>query len=177
MSEYETTCYLGLGANKGDRKDNIKTALTTLGDRPGISLVKYSSIYETEPVGVTRQPEFYNCVAEIMTAMEPHQLLKVLKGIEYELGRKPNTHLLPRPIDIDILLYGDMEVDSLDLMIPHSRLTRRAFVLIPLLEINPDALHPISRKSLKEYFNEIKPPQKVKKVIDAGELFERTEEN
>jgi 2-amino-4-hydroxy-6-hydroxymethyldihydropteridine diphosphokinase len=177
LLEYQITCYLGIGANKGDRAGNIKIALNTISSRPGLTLLRYSSIYESEPVGAGNQPDYYNCVAEIRTSLEPHLLLKMIKGIEYELGREPNTHLLPRPIDIDILLYGDLEVDSLDLMIPHSRLTKRAFVLIPLMELNPELIHPITRRLLKMYLDMIQPPQKIKKVIDAGQLFERTEKN
>jgi 2-amino-4-hydroxy-6-hydroxymethyldihydropteridine diphosphokinase len=177
LLEYQITCYLGMGANKGDRAENIKIALNTISERPGLTLLRHSSIYESEPVGAGKQPDYYNCVAEIRTGLEPHLLLKMLKGVEYELGREPNTHLLPRPIDIDILLYGDLEVDSLDLMIPHSRLTKRAFVLIPLMELNSELIHPITRRLLKGYLESIQPPQKIKKVIDAGQLFERTKEN
>jgi 2-amino-4-hydroxy-6-hydroxymethyldihydropteridine diphosphokinase len=177
LFEYERTCYLGLGANKGDKKDNLVKALTVIGQKPGITLLRHSSIYQSEPIGVSRQPEFYNCVAEIRTVLEPHGLLHLVKNIEAELGREPNSHMLPRIIDIDILLFGDLEVDSLDLMIPHSRLTRRAFVLVPLLELNPELVHPVNLRPLKEFFDSITPPQKVRKVIDAGELFERTKES
>lgn len=177
MLEYQITCYLGVGANKGDRAENIRIALNMVSQSDGITLLNHSSVYETEPVGVSKQPDYYNCVAEIRTGLEPHQLLKAVKGIEYELGREPNTHLLPRPIDIDILLYGDLEVDSLDLMVPHSRLTKRAFVLVPLMEINSELIHPITRLPLKGYLEKIQPPQNIKKVIDAGQLFERTKEN
>jgi 2-amino-4-hydroxy-6-hydroxymethyldihydropteridine diphosphokinase len=139
--------------------------------------VQYSSIYLTEPTGVSRQPDFYNCAAMIKTTLSPHSLLSTVKRVENELGREPDSHFLPRPIDIDILLYGDVEVDSLDLMIPHSRLSKRAFVLVPLLEINPDLIHPISFKPLREYIANIDPPQKVERVIDAGELFQSTQES
>lgn len=177
MVNEEHTAYLGLGSNLGNKKENIKKALTVLGKKPGITLLQYSSIYLTEPVGVSRQPDFYNCVAMIKTTLSPHSLLSAVKRIESELGREPDSHFLPRPIDIDILLYGDTEVDSLDLMIPHSRLSKRAFVLVPLLEINPDLIHPISFKPLREYLTDIDPPQKVERVIDAGELFQSTEES
>lgn len=173
MFDYERICYLGLGANKGDKKENLIKALDAINQKPGITLLRHSSVYESEPIGTSHQPDFYNCAAEIRTILEPHGLLHVAKSIEAELGREPNTHLLPRPIDIDILLFGDLEVDSLDLLIPHSRLTRRAFVLLPLLELNPDLIHPISFKPLKEYLAGVA-PQKVRKIIDAGELLART---
>ncbi len=137
--------------------------------------MNHSSIYLTEPVGSSRQHDFYNCAAQIKTSLSPHSLLKAVKMIEDDLGREPDSHFHPRPIDIDILLYGDMEVDSLDLRIPHSRLAKRAFVLIPLLELNPELIHPVSFKPLKEYLSEIDPPQKVERVFDAGEFFESTE--
>lgn len=172
MFEYDRTCYLGLGANKGDKIENIKGAINALGQKPGIAVQRHSSIYETEAIGVTRQPDFYNCAAEIKTAIEPHLLLKIVKNIENDLGREPGTHMLPRPIDIDILLFGDLELDSLDLMIPHSRLTRRAFVLVPLLELDNELVHPVTLRPLKEYLDQIKPPQKIQKVLDAGNLFQ-----
>lgn len=164
--------YLGLGSNLGDRKANIKAALQRLHDYPGITLDKYSSIYLTEPIGVPRQPEYYNAVARIRTTLPPHSLLNAIKSIERELGRQPDTHFQARPIDIDILLYGELEIDSLDLIIPHSRLTGRAFVLIPLQEINPNLLHPVTFKRLEDYIKQIYPPQNVERVIDAGKLFE-----
>ncbi len=176
MFNEEHTAYLGLGSNLGDKKENIKNALTILGKKPGITLLQYSSIYLTEPAGTSRQPDFYNCAAKIKTTLSPQSLLKAIKSIETVMGREPGSHFQPRPIDIDILLYGNIEINSLDLMIPHSRLPTRAFVLVPLLEIDPGLIHPISFKPLKEYLAEINPPQKAEKVIDAGELFQSTEE-
>ncbi len=177
MFETDRTAYLGLGSNLGDKKENIKKALKILEKKPGITLIKYSSVYLTEPVGASRQDDFYNCAVEIKTTLSPQSLLKAVKMIEFAMGREPDSHFQPRPIDIDILLYGDLEVDTLELMIPHSRLSSRSFVLIPLLEINPDQIHPISFKPLKEYLAEIDPPQKVERIIDAGKLFESAEED
>jgi 2-amino-4-hydroxy-6-hydroxymethyldihydropteridine diphosphokinase len=172
----EHTAYLGLGSNLGDKKENIKNALTLLGEEPGITILQYSSIYSTKPIGASRQSDFYNCAVKIKTTLSPQSLLKAVKNIETEMGREPDSHFQPRPIDIDILLYGNIEINSLDLMIPHSRLPARAFVLVPLLEINPELIHPISFKPLKEYLAEISPPQKAERVIDAGELFQSAEE-
>lgn len=171
MFGHGRSCFIGLGSNKGDKKQNIINAITVLGQQDGIDVIRHSSIYLTEPIGVTYQPEFYNCAVEIKTTHDPHSLLRIIKEIEASLGREPGTHLLPRPIDIDILLYGGLELDSLDLRVPHSRLTVRAFVLVPLLELDSGLVHPVSRKKLSEYLAEIKPPQKVQKVIDAAELF------
>jgi len=166
------TAYLSLGSNLGDKQENIRAALRILGDKPGITLAKYSSIYLTEAIGVTRQLDFYNAVARIQTSLSPQELLRTTQSIQDELGRQPESHHQPRPIDIDILFYGDMEINSPDLIIPHSRLTRRAFVLIPLLEISPNLIHPVTFRPLEEYLAQIYPPQKVERIIDAGKLFE-----
>jgi len=145
--------------------------LRLLRDTPGMILLKHSSIYSTEPIDVAGQPEFYNAVAGLETTLSPSSLLKLVKSIESDLGRQPNAHLESRPIDIDILLYGNQVVDTVELTIPHSRLPRRAFVLVPLLEINPELAHPVTLKSLREYLVEIEPPQRVEKITDARELF------
>ena len=173
----EITAYLGLGSNQGDREANLRESLDRLDNTEGIKLSRHSSIYLTEPVGVSRQTDFYNAAAEIKTTLSPHDLLSEVKKIEYGMGREPNNHFRPRPIDIDILLYGDSEIDTLDLLIPHSRLARRAFVLIPLLEINPDITHPTSFRSLKEYLDEIGGSQKVERVINAGDFTGKLSES
>ena len=177
MSDNSKTAYLSLGSNLGERKENIKKSLKILSQKPGITLDKYSSIYQTEPVGVSNQADFYNCVARIKTSLSPKSLLREVKSIELSLGRKPDTHLQPRPIDIDILLYGGLEISSRELTIPHPRFTDRVFTLIPLLEIDPDRVHPISFKPLKKYLDEISPPQKVERLIDAGKIYEPAKEN
>lgn len=128
----EITVYLGLGSNLGDRKENIKAALEMLERHPQINLIRYSSVYLTEAIDNIYQPDFYNCAAIVKTALSPPALFKAVKAIEYAIGREPNSHFQPRPIDIDILLYGDLEIDLLDLVIPHARLTKRTFVLLPL---------------------------------------------
>ena len=177
MQKPEITAYLGIGSNLGDKKGNIKKALIMLQRNPDIKLINHSSVYLTEPFGVSRQPDFYNCAVMIKTMLPPHSLLSSIQIIEYDMGREPNSHLQPRPIDIDILLYGELGLDSLDLMIPHSRLTKRSFVLVPLLEITPDLVHPMSFRLLKEYLVEIDPPQKIERIIDAGELFRTAKED
>lgn len=171
MFEHGRSCFIGLGTNKGDKKQNLINAITVIGQQDGIDVVRHSSIYLTEPIGVTYQPDFYNCAIEVKTIHDPHSLLRTTQEIEARLGREPGSHLLPRPIDIDILLYGGLEVDSLELRIPHSRLTVRAFVLIPLLELDETLIHPVTRIPLSKYLADIRPPQKVQKIIDAAELF------
>ena len=148
MSSESLTVYLGLGSNMGDRKDNLDKALDFLSERLRVGQV--SSIYDTEPVGDIEQPRFLNQVCQVYTRLDPMGLLTLAKGIESKLGRvfgKPNT---PRPIDIDILFYGDQVIKTPELVIPHPRLAERAFVLIPLAEIAPDLVHPANGKTVKK---------------------------
>ncbi len=168
--ELEITAYLGLGSNQGDKEANLKAAIGHIEAADKISVTKISSVYLTEPMGVTRQPDFYNAVIEIRTTYTPSDLLLKAKEIEYMMGRQPNSHFKPRPIDIDILLYGDSEINTLELMIPHSRLTKRAFVLVPLLELNSELTHPVSFEPLKQHLDHIADSQKVERIIDAGEF-------
>jgi len=177
LFEPEKIAYLGLGSNLGDRLAHIQKAISLLNEKPGITVAKTSSLYLTEPMGVSRQQDFYNAAVEIKTTLSPQSLLKIVKAIEYAMGRQPDSHFQPRTIDIDILLYGDLELDSLDLRIPHSRLAKRAFVLIPLLELNPDLIHPTTFKPLKEHLAEIKDPQKVERISDAGDSADRSQES
>ena len=142
------TVYLSLGSNLGDRHYNLDRALNYLSQR--LRLEKVSSIYDTEPVGNTKQPRFLNLVCQVSTGLEPMALLTRAKGSESKLGRLPHTSGEPRPIDIDILFYGDQVIETLELVIPHPRLTERAFVLIPLDEIAPDMVHPVSGKTVQE---------------------------
>jgi len=126
------TAYLSLGSNLGDRHYNLDRALDYLSQK--LRLEKVSSIYDTEPVGNTKQPRFLNLVCQVSTGLEPMALLTIAKGIESKLGRLPHTSGEPRPIDIDILFYDDQVIETPKLVIPHPRLTERAFVLIPLAE-------------------------------------------
>jgi 2-amino-4-hydroxy-6-hydroxymethyldihydropteridine diphosphokinase len=152
------TAYLGLGSNLGDRQANLDRALELLSQR--LRLEKISSIYDSEPVGNVDQPRFLNLVCQVNTHLTPAGLLALAKGIESKLGRA-GPSAAPRTIDIDILFYGDQVIETPELVIPHPRLTERAFVLVPLVEIAPDLVHPVSGKTAKELLKAVKEVQGV----------------
>jgi 2-amino-4-hydroxy-6-hydroxymethyldihydropteridine diphosphokinase len=135
-----TTTFLGLGSNLGDRQRNLRKAVGLLGD--ALDIVRVSSIYETDPVGVHYQPPFLNVVLQAETNLEPSALLATVKGIERDVGRVYTFRWGPRVLDVDILLYGDRTVDEPALVIPHPEMRSRAFVLVPLCEIAPQACLP-----------------------------------
>ena len=132
--------FLGLGSNVGDRFKNIRMAVGLLDLHPQIAVTRVSALYETEAMDDAEgQRDFYNAVVEAETELAPRALLVACKEIELELGREPGGRRhAPRPIDIDLLLLGDLRVDEEDLVIPHPDLTRRRFVLVPLLQLAPD---------------------------------------
>ncbi|MDP2168474.1 MAG: 2-amino-4-hydroxy-6-hydroxymethyldihydropteridine diphosphokinase [Thermodesulfovibrionales bacterium] len=146
--------YIGIGSNMGGRKANCRKAVKLL-IREGMRALKQSSMHETKPDGVKEQPLFMNMAVAAETDIPPHRLLKVLKSIEKELGRKETIRRGPRVIDLDILLYGDLILDEPDLKIPHPSMHKRGFVLKPLSEIAPDAVHPVLGKTVKELFEKL----------------------
>ena len=153
MSFKSVTVYLGLGSNMGNRQDNLGRALDFLSQRLRVEQV--SSVYDTEPIGDIEQPRFLNLVCQVYTSLAPVALLTLAKGIESKLGRVSSKPNAPRPIDIDILFYGDQVIETSELVIPHPRLAERAFVLIPLAEITPDLVHPVSGKTVKQLLKSI----------------------
>ncbi len=140
--------YLGLGANIGDRRKNLETALDLLSEK--LQIVRVSSLYDTAPVGEIDQPRFLNMVCEVYTILTPAELLELAKSIEMKLGRKRSRRNAPRTIDIDILFYGDRIIETPEVVIPHPRLTKRAFVLVPMAEIAPGFVHPVNGKTIEE---------------------------
>jgi 2-amino-4-hydroxy-6-hydroxymethyldihydropteridine diphosphokinase len=133
---------LGLGSNIGDRRANIEEAVNRLGKIPGIEVLRTSSFYESAPVDCEDQPDFLNAALAIDTTLKPEELLAALQTIEKEMGRQKTVVKGPRNIDIDILLYDIVEVRLPELKVPHPGLKERAFALVPLLEVAPDAVLP-----------------------------------
>lgn len=147
------TVYLALGSNMGDRRSNLAAAVQGLREVMEISQV--SSLYETEPVGYLNQPRFFNIVCSGKTWLSAQELLKYAKDLEEAIGRQPTFRNGPRPIDIDIIFYDDMRISQDDLTIPHPRMAERAFVLVPLTEIAPDVVDPVSGHTAQELLNAI----------------------
>jgi 2-amino-4-hydroxy-6-hydroxymethyldihydropteridine diphosphokinase len=145
--------YLSFGSNLGSPVENIKKALAAL-PGVGIEIRRVSSFYRTEPVEFRQQPWFTNCVAEVKTDLMPLQLLETLQRVERLLGRRRAINKGPRTIDIDILLYENVIVQSGTLKIPHEGLERRKFVLAPLGELAADLRHPITQRTVLEMLND-----------------------
>lgn len=154
-----------LGSNLGDREKNIKRAVELIEKTPEIKISKVSSLYETEPVGEKDQGRFLNQTIEVSTTFNPYELLGHLGKIEGKLGRRRKKRWGPRIIDLDILLYGELEINEEDVKIPHPRMHRRAFVLIPLVEIAPLARHPGLQKTAEELLAELGEHEEVKRCV------------
>jgi 2-amino-4-hydroxy-6-hydroxymethyldihydropteridine diphosphokinase len=152
--------FLSLGSNLGDTLKNLAAAVRLL--REGeVEVLRASSVYETEPVDHLDQPWFLNQVLEVRSTLDPRALLGLAKSIETRLKRGPSVAKGPRTIDIDILLAGDLVIDTPDLVIPHPRLTDRNFVLVPLAEIAADVVHPVLGKTLRELAADSPDPSRV----------------
>lgn len=132
--------YLGLGSNLGDRERNLVAALRRI--EPLARVEAVSRLYEADPVGPQGQPPYLNAACRVVTGLPPRGLLRHLREVEHEIGRRRGERWGPRPIDIDLLLYGDFVIDEPELRVPHAELAKRAFVLLPLTEIAADVVHP-----------------------------------
>ena len=140
--------YLALGSNLDDRLANLKQAITALS--PQMEVKAKSRVYETPPWGYTEQPTFLNQVIKASTYLEFEPLLKHIKRLEIALGRTPSFKNGPRLIDVDILFYDDLVLNTASLVIPHPHMHERGFVLLPLMDIAPDLVHPVHKKSVRE---------------------------
>jgi 2-amino-4-hydroxy-6-hydroxymethyldihydropteridine diphosphokinase len=157
------TVYLSLGSNLGDRVKNLQEAIAALREA-GLNVTTISSTYETEPVDYLDQPWFLNIAVEAETELAPAALLQTLRGIETKMGSKKLIAKGPRLIDMDILLFGDEEIDTPELQIPHPRMHLRRFVLEPLAEIAPNARHPLSGLRVLEML-ERTPDKSVARIV------------
>ncbi|MBI4768959.1 MAG: 2-amino-4-hydroxy-6-hydroxymethyldihydropteridine diphosphokinase [Chloroflexi bacterium] len=133
--------YIALGSNLGDRAENLRRALAAL--RGEMAVGPVSPVYETEPAYVLDQPRFHNLICRAETTLPPLDLLRALKRLEVQLGRAPSIRFGPRRIDLDLLFYNDLVLETPELTLPHPRLHQRAFVLVPLAEVAPDLRHPL----------------------------------
>ena len=163
--------YIGFGSNIGDRLAHIQNAIHVLSKTEGITLQKISSVYKTAPVGYEAQAEFLNGVAAIQTSLSPLSLLHTLKDIETEVGRQHRIRWGPREIDLDILIYGDLCLQTEKLVIPHPEMHLRRFVLVPLAEIAPDVVHPVFQETVQTLLERL---EDNKSVSESGsiELFQ-----
>jgi len=144
--------YIALGTNLGNRPANLRAALGTL--PPEVNVLAESHVYETPPWGYKDQSAFLNMVVKAETSLEPDVLLKYLKQLEVQLGREANFRWGPRLIDLDILFYDDLVIDTPPLVIPHPRLHERAFALVPLADVAPELIHPVLERSVHEILAE-----------------------
>ena len=169
----QTKVYLGLGSNLGDREANLAQALKLMPTE--VTIGEVSSIYESEPVGYRDQPWFLNIVSCGYTELNPLRLLDYVKHMEEQLGRMLSFRNAPRPIDIDILFYGDETVETDLLTIPHPRIAERAFVLAPMVELEPDFLHPSKRQTMAQMLSIVPEPKRFRKrnwsPLHSKELF------
>lgn len=156
--------FVGLGSNLGEREALIRQALGELAELPDTTVVRVSSLYDTEPVGEVEQPRFLNAVAMLDTELTARQLLWNLQRIETRLGRVRTQPWGPRTMDLDLLLYGDLVIDEPELQLPHPELAQRAFVLVPLVELEPRLVHPVNGLTVVQLLARLEHKSPVKRI-------------
>jgi len=169
------TAYLSLGSNLGNRFEMLQDAVRMLQEKPDLKVTQVSSVYETDPVGYTEQATFLNIVVEIQSYLSAEKILLICLGTEQTLGRIREFRWGPRCIDLDILLYNDENIESEKLTVPHPRMHERGFVLVPLIELVPQGIHPLTGVSFSEYAEGQKEGVHVWKTIDGVDAFVRLE--
>ncbi|RPI82712.1 MAG: 2-amino-4-hydroxy-6-hydroxymethyldihydropteridine diphosphokinase [Chloroflexi bacterium] len=142
------TVYIAMGTNLGDRPGNLKKVVRDLS--PKVTPEALSPVYETEPWGFEEQPDFLNQVIRAETDLEPHELLVFLKDLEKQMGRQQTIRYGPRVIDLDILFYDDLVIETPELTIPHPNMAERSFVLVPLADLAPELFHPVIGKKIRD---------------------------
>ncbi len=156
--------FLSLGSNLGDRENNLTLALSLL-EKGGVEILKMSSFYETQPVDFPSQPWFYNQLVEVRTKANPGALLDLIKKIEQKMGRKRRLKKGPRIIDIDIILAEGSVIRKKELKIPHPRMEKRNFILLPFVEISPDTVHPVFNEDMKTLWKKSDDRSIIKQII------------
>lgn len=163
--------YIGIGSNLGDRLKNLKKALKSIGNSGTMTIEKESSVYETEPVGLETCDWFLNMVIQIKTHLSPLELLDTLLEIEKKMGREKRIRWGPRKIDLDILIYEDKIIQNEKLTIPHPQMHKRRFVLIPLVEIAKEKVHPLLKKTVGELLLDLKDQKRVRLSSEGSPAF------
>ena len=149
------TVYLSLGSNLGDREKNLLKAIENISTMEGFEVISYSPIYVNPAVEMDKDaPGFFNMIVKGEYSYRPAELLTNIEDIEAKMGRIEKGQCKPRPIDIDIILFGNEIVETKKLSIPHRKMTQRAFVLKPLLQIDPDIIHPVTKEKIEDYLKD-----------------------
>lgn len=163
--------FISIGSNIGDRFQHLKDSIQALHSHDRISVGSVSSIYETAPVGYTDQADFLNVVISVSTELDAHELLATCQEIEHELGRVRDVRWGPRTVDLDILLYNHDDIETESLIVPHPRMHERAFVLVPLLEIAPTVVHPVTGSQYSEEAAVHDDGVRIWREVDGAELI------
>jgi 2-amino-4-hydroxy-6-hydroxymethyldihydropteridine diphosphokinase len=160
----EHIVYIGIGSNIGDKLNHCEKAISEILKADRHKLLAKSSLFKTQPVGYASQDWFVNGVIKLETDLEPPELLRTLKTIESQLGRAQTFRWGPRTIDLDILFFDDIEIHTEELQIPHPLIQNRQFVLVPLVQIDRNFIHPVLKKTIQELLDNLKEDQGVEKL-------------
>jgi 2-amino-4-hydroxy-6-hydroxymethyldihydropteridine diphosphokinase len=160
--------YIGLGSNLGDRVEHLRDAVMRL-KVAGLPIIKVSQLYVAAPLGYVRDDAFVNAVVHATTTLKPLDLLTLLQTVEAAMGRLPGVQFGPRPIDLDLLFYGSVQMETRKLTIPHPRIAQRAFVLKPLVELEPNLMHPVLYYTVSELLPDADDAGQVQLYHTAGE--------